>query len=453
MTAKSGGRVLGLWLMTALVAGNMIGSGIFLLPSSLASYGSIGIIAWVITAIGAIFLALVFAHLSIIIPKVGGPYAYCREGFGEFLGFQIAFNYWVAVWVGNAAIVVALISYLTVFWPALATDRGVGFFVSIAVVWFFTLVNIISIRQAGILQLITTIIKILPLFIIAIFGIFFIHPHNLSDFNISGQSIPSALMGAATLTLWSFIGLESATVPAEAVENPTKTIPRATIIGTTITALIYILSTVAVMGVLNVHTLRVSNAPYADAASIMFGHWAGLAVGLGAVISCIGALNGWILLQGQVPLAAARDKVFPKIFARQTKSGTPIFGLIGSSILITILLLLTLRESLVTQFTLIIKLATLSQLIPYFFTAMAELVILMRKREEFSPKRFAISVTIAILAGIYAFWAIGGAGEEIVYYGALLFFSSVPLYVIMKWRVGNNVISPIPIAEHREISS
>jgi basic amino acid/polyamine antiporter, APA family len=427
--------VLGLWMLTALVAGNMIGSGVFLLPSSLAAIGSIGILAWMLTSVGAIFLALVFAKLSMWIPKVGGPYAYCREAFGEFVGFQIAYNYWIAVCVGNAAIVVALLGYLAIFFPKIGSDPFLHYVVGIGFVWFLTFLNAADIRQAGIFQLLTTIIKVLPLLIIGFVGIFFIHPHNFTQFNITGKSNWTAFSGAATLTLWSFIGLESATVPAEAVIQPTKTIPRATIIGTALAAVIYILSTVSVMGIIGVSTLKTSTAPYADAANIIFNSsWASWGIALIAVVSCVGALNGWVLLQGQVPYAAAKDKLFPQSFARATKAGTPITGLFVSSILVSLLLLLTLNDSLVKQFTLITLLATLASLIPYFFTAMAELMLLIRLRKEFNRRRFIITALVAIIAGIYAFWAIYGSGVETVYYGTLLFFSGVPVYIWMKWR-------------------
>ncbi len=221
---------------------------------------------------------------------------------------------------------------------------------------------------------------------------------------------------------------------AESVIEPTRNIPRATIIGTIITALIYIASTIAIMGILGLGELKNSTAPYADAANMIFGRWGGIAVAVGAVISCIGALNGWVLLQGQVPFAAAKDNLFPQSFAKETKTGTPITGLIVSSVLITILMLLTLTESLVKQFTFITLLATLASLIPYFFTAMAELMLLIRMKDEFNPKRFALTASVAIIAGIYSFWAIYGSGEDTVYYGSLLFFSSVPVYIWMKWR-------------------
>lgn len=427
---------LGLWIVTALVAGNMIGSGIFLLPSSLAHFGSIGILAWVFTAFGAMLLALVFAQLSRLVPKVGGPYAYCREGFGNCVGFLVAYNYWIAVWVGNAAIVVAFTGYLSVFWPVLSVDNYDAFAVSVVVLWFITILNIFGLRKAGVLQLVTTILKIIPLILIAVVGIFYIHPeHYYGAFNISGKPFFIALTGAASLTLWSFIGLESATIPADSVVDPEKTISRATIIGTIIAAVIYISSTAVIMGIIPLQNLANSAAPYAAAANLIFGHWGGPLVAVGAIIACFGALNGWTLLAGQIPMAAARDNLFPKSFAKLSRHGAPAYGLVVSSVFVTLLLLLTLRDDLVEQFTFIILLATLSSLIPYFFTAMAELMLLFKNRDLFSQKRLAISIVIASLAGLYAFWTIIGAGAQIVYYGLLLMLTGVPVYVWVRWRI------------------
>lgn len=429
---------LGLWMLTALVTGNMIGSGIFLLPASLASYGSISLLAWIFTSAGALLIGLVFAKLSTIMPRIGGPYAYCREGFGDFVGFQMAYNYWIALWVGNAAIAVAFTGYLGFFIPALHGNAFLSFLVSASMVWLMTIVNIIGVRHAGLVQLVTTVLKLMPLLLIATLGLLFIDPENLKHFNLTGKSDFSALTGAATLTLWAFIGLESATVPAENVENPQRNIARATILGVLITAAVYIFSTLAVMGAIAPEQLKHSTAPFADAAKIMFGPVGGVLIAIGAVISCFGALNGWTLLQGQIPLAAARDGLFPKIFAKETRSGTPVMGLIISSVLITLLLLLTLSENLVKQFTFIILLATLASLIPYLFTTMAQLIVFIKHREMFKGKRLLGSVIIAILASAYAFWTIAGSGQEIVYYGVLLLFSSIPVYAWMKWRASRN---------------
>lgn len=431
-TSQKGG--LGLWMLTALVAGNMIGSGIFLLPASLAAYGSIGILSWIFTGVGAIFLALVFARLSTLIPKTGGPYAYCRAGFGDFIGFEVAYNYWIALCVGNAAIVVAFVGYLEQFWPQLHNNILLSFGVKMAAVWIMAFINIIGVRNAGTVQLITTILKMLPLLLISVVGLWYLNPHHFAEFNLTGKSNFAAFTGAATLTLWSFIGLESATVPAEQAKN-TRDIAKATILGTTIAAIIYILSTTAVMGLIPPSQLAHTNAPYAEAANLIFGRAGGLFIAIGAIISCLGALNGWTLLQGQVPMAAARDGLFPTFFAKEsTRFGTPVNGLVVSAILISLLLALTLNASLIEQFTLIILLATLSSLIPYFFTALAELMIFIKMRNEFNVQRFWGSSIISILAAAYAFWTIAGSGQEMVFYGCLLFLSGVPVYVWMQWR-------------------
>lgn len=427
-------RALGPWMLTALVAGNMVGSGIFYLPTELAGYGSISLLAWVFTSCGALLLALVFAKLGMLLPRIGGPYAYCREAFGEFVGFQMAYNYWIALWIGNAAITVALAGYLGVFFPVLNSSPIMSFFVSAGTLWTLTIINIIGVRWAGITQLVTTILKFAPLLLISIVGLIYLHPHNIPAFNTTGKSNISALSGAATLTLWAFVGLESATVPAEDVINPKRNIPRATIIGTLIAAVIYIIGTLAVMGQVPADQLAHSTAPFADAAKVLFGPIGASLIAFGAIVSCLGALNGWTLLPAQILLAASRDGIFPKMFAKESRFGTPTNGLIVTSILITGILLLTLDKGLVKQFQFITLLATLAGLIPYFFTTMAELMIFIKDRDLVKHEKLIPSVIVAILAGIYAFWTIIGSGQDTVFYGSLLFFSSIPVYVWMKYR-------------------
>lgn len=423
-------------MLTALVTGNMIGSGVFLLPAALASYGSISILSWMFTALGALSLAMVFGKLSTFIRKTGGPYAYCREGFGDFIGFLVAYNYWIALCVGNAAIVVAFTGYLGVFFPLLKTSSPLlSYTVSIGAVWFLTLVNIVGIQRAGFLQVVTTILKLIPLVLIAIIGLFYFKFKHLEFFNISGQSNFSAFTGAATLTLWSFVGLESATVPAGEAENPGHNILLATVLGTLVASLVYIVSTTVIMGIIPIKTLAHSTAPYADAAESIFGWWGGKMIALGAVISCFGTLNGWTLLQGQIPFAAAKDHLFPAAFAKESRFLTPAFALCASSIFISLLLLLTLSNNLVTQFTFIILLATLSSLIPYFLTVMSELVLFITRRESFKLRYPKLSLLVSVIAGIYAFWMVIGAGNEVVFYGTLLFLSGVPVYVWIKWKV------------------
>jgi APA family basic amino acid/polyamine antiporter len=440
---QASGAGLGFWMATALVIGNMIGSGIFLLPSSLAPFGGISIVGWIFTAVGAMLLALVFARLGRAYPKTGGPYAYSQLAFGDFVGFQTAWGYWINIWVGNAAIAVAFAGYLAVFWPEIGANPLLGAIVALAAIWLLTGVNALGVRAGGWVQAVTTIVKLVPLVAIGVIGLFRVDRANFLPFNASGESNFAAVTAVAALTLWAFIGLESATVPAEDVDDPERVIPTSTILGTAIAAAVYILGTIAVLGTVPQAQLAGSTAPFSDAASVIFGGWAGPLVAIGALVSTFGCLNGWILLQGQVPLAAARDGVFPTIFERRNEAGVPIAGLIISSLLVTILMATNYAEGLVALFTFAILLATLATLIPYAYAAMAELMLFATDRSRFSARNLTVDVVVALLAFGYALWAIAGAGGDVVLKGTLLFLAGIPVYVAVKWRARTRVAAPV----------
>ena len=436
-------RKLGLWMATALVVGNMIGSGVFLLPSSLASFGSISLVGWAITATGAVLLALVFARLGRAFPRTGGPYAYSRRAFGDFIGFQTAWGYWIAAWAGNAAIAVAFVGYLAVFWPGLAGNAVLAAVIAISAIWLLTWVNSLGVHQGGRLQVVTTVIKLLPLLAIALAGLFWIKASNFSPVLASGHGAGDAfhaVTGAAALTLWAFIGLESATVPAEDVKDPEKTIPRSTMIGTLLTAAVYVLGTVAVMGILPMSQLTGSTAPFADAASAIWGTTAGRVIAFGAMTAAFGALNGWILIQAQVPFAAARDGLFPKQFAKLNRFGAPAVGLWVSSALITGLVFMNYNKSLVDQFTFVILLATLTTLIPYAYSAAAQLMFFVQDRAMFDAKTMIRDSLVASAAFAYSFWAITGAGNDVVFKGTMLLLGGIPVYVWLKWQASREKI-------------
>jgi basic amino acid/polyamine antiporter, APA family len=450
-------RSLGLWMATALVVGNMVGSGVFGLPASLASTGPISLVSWVLTGAGAILLALVFANLGRAYPQTGGPYAYARRAFGDFAGFWTAWGYWIAAWAGNAAIATIFVAYASVFWPRLATDNVVAFTLGLSVIWLLTLVNIAGVRESGIVQLVTTVLKFVPLLLIGLIGLFYMESGNFTPFDPNHVSLIGhwhAITFAATLTLWAFLGLESATIPAEEVKNPTKTLPRATILGTVATTALYVLATVSIMGVIPAATLSGSEAPFADAARQIFGSTVlGVSpekfVAAVAMISTFGALNGWILIQGRIPLAAAQDRLFPAQFAQVSGTRrTPVVGLVASSVLLTALMAMNYQASLTDTFTKIIILATLTTLVPYAFAAAAQLMLMFREPERFSGRRLAVDATVAMLAFAYSFWMIYGAGQEYIAQGFLLLMAGIPVYVFMKWRQSREdvfvPISPAP---------
>ncbi|MBP1595160.1 MAG: amino acid permease [Acidobacteria bacterium] len=430
--AESTERGLGFWMCTALVTGNMIGSGVYLLPAALAPYGALSLLGWLFTVSGALVLALVFARLSRMVPGAGGPYAFTRAGFGDFAGFLVAWGYWISIWAGNAAIAVAFVSYLGFFFPALANNGALAAALAIASVWGLTVINGLGVRTAGKVQLVTTILKLAPLIAIGVFGLFYMKVENFAPVNPSGKPFFSAVTSAAALALWAFLGLESATIPAGDVRNPQKTIPRATILGTLLSSAVYMIGTAAVMGIIPSAELKNSTAPFADAARALWGGWAGYAVAAGAAISCFGALNGWILLQGQLPRAAAIDGLFPALFRRISPRGTPLAGLVLSSILVSLLVVTNYTRGLVGMFTFIILLSTLTALFPYVFCAMSALVLYNRERESTGERRLLGPSILASLAFAYSLWAIAGSGQETVFWGFLLLMGSLPVYVWIK---------------------
>lgn len=424
---------IGLIITTSLVIGNMIGSGIFVLPAALAPYGGISLLGWIFTAIGSLILAKVFSNFSkIILNKSGGPYAYAKAGFGDFIGFLVAWGYWVSVWITNGAIAIAIVGALSFFFPALNTTPIYSISLGLAFIWFFTWINSLGIKESGRIQVVTTVLKLLPLFFVIVVGMFFFDSSNFPSFNESEETTFSALSAVATLTLFAFLGLESATIPAANVHEPEKTIPKATMLGTIITTLVYILGTIVLFGILPMDVLMKSPAPFAEAAKLIGGDFAGYFVAGGAAIAAIGALNGWILIMGQIPMASAKDQLFPRVFKKENKRGTPIVGLIIGSILSSMVMLMNYTEGLVKQFEFMVLLTTLCCLIPYVFTAASYALVKIDKKLQAKGK--FNTILLSSLAFAYSMWAIYGSGSDTVFYGFLLLLAGVPLYVLMKWN-------------------
>ncbi len=420
---------LGLWTSTSLVAGNMIGAGVFLMPASLAAFGSISILGWILSAIGAYFLAKVFSNLSKLLPHIdGGPYAFTQNGFGDFAGFLIGWGYWISVWVANAAIAVSLVSALSTFFPILATNAIVAVATGLSTIWLLTWVNTMGIPTSGKVQLVTTILKLAPLIFVAIGGFFFVHTKNFTPFNISGQSNFAAISATFSITFFAFLGVECATIPAGSVANPEKTIPRATMLGTLLTTAVYILCTLSVMGMIPAKLLQHSVTPLADAGFIIGGKAASYLVSAGVAIAAFGALNGWILIQGQIPYAIAKDKLFPPIFKKENKKGVPALGVIIGSVLVSFLMVMNYSKGLVAQFQFLILLSTLTSLVPYLFCAAAYVIIRARKT-RLDTTTWIQTIITACISFAFSLWAIAGAGQEIVYWGFILLIVGVPFYV------------------------
>ena len=429
-----GKREIGLITATTLVLGNMIGSGVFLLPSSLAPYGGYSLIGWVISAIGALLLAGVFFRLAKRAPMAGGPYAYSREAFGDCIGFMVAWVYWIALVGGNATIAVAFASYMSAFIPALGAHPFYGALTAMAAVWVLIAVNIAGIRSAGTLQVVTTILKILPLLALALFGFTRFDPHLLAPGPHAGSPL-SAINICVAATLFAFIGVECATIPAGHVRDPEKTIPRATLLGTAIAAALYIACTSVVLGLLPASELANSQAPFADAGRLLWGGWAGWLIAGAAATSCFGALNGWTLIAGQFPQAVAKDGLFPNFFAQESARGTPVPALLIAGVINSLMVLANYSRGMVAMFTFMVLLTTLGNVVCYLFCSMADVVLAHRSARPV-PAR---NLVLAFAAFGFCLWAVIGAGKDAVFWNFVLLALGIPLYA---WQARNKQGAP-----------
>ncbi|MBO9708716.1 MAG: amino acid permease [Caulobacter sp.] len=421
--APKASRALGFWMCTALVVGNMIGSGVFMLPASLAPFGWNAVFAWMVTIAGGVCLAVVFAGLSHAFPKAGGPYAYTQEAFGPFVGFIVAWAYWISLWVGNAAIATGAVSYLSVLFPAIAKVQGLHLLVTLGAVWLMVGVNIAGARLAGGVQVVTTVLKLLPLIAVAGLAAWIVgHDHGASLMPFRPADIhPGGITAAATLTLWALLGLESATVPAGKVIDPVRTIPRATLAGTIFTGLIYLVVCSSVV-LLSPPELASSNAPLSDFVGRWWGGGWSKVLALFAAISAFGALNGWVLLQGEMPFAMARGGVFPAFLGKESKRGTPARAHLVSGGFVTVLILMNYAKSMADLFTFIALVATTASLFAYLACSLAALKLRAR------VGRSAGFAVVALLAGLYAAWTLTGAGGKAVLLGLGLLAAGAPFY-------------------------
>ncbi|WP_328767879.1 amino acid permease [Streptomyces sp. NBC_00286] len=431
----------GLAAATALVMGNIIGGGIFALPATVAPYGTVSLLAFLILSVGAVLLALLFGKLARRSPVTGGLYVYPRDAFGEFAGFLSAWSYWTMTWVSIAALAVATVGYADVLLP-LGDDKVLQAAVALAALWLPAAANFAGTRWVGGVQIVSTILKFVPLLLVATVGLFFIDTDNFGPFNASGDSVPGALAASAALLLYSFLGVESAAMSAGEVRDPERTVGRASVLGTLGSALVYLLGMVAVFGLVPHGELAESGAPFADAVDAMAGgHWGGTLIAAVAVASMVGCLNGWILMSAQMPYAAARDGLFPAAFARVGKGGIPGFGVLACAVLGTLLIGLNYTAGPDTTFRVLVLITTFTGCVPYLLSAAAQLYWLAQgSRERVRPAGLARDLIVAFLSFAFSFWLIAGAGYAAVYQGVLFLFAGIPVYVWMRGRSAGGAV-------------
>tara|TARA_Y100000768_G_scaffold181899_1_gene136232 strand:+ start:725 stop:2026 length:1302 start_codon:yes stop_codon:yes gene_type:complete len=414
----------------SLVMGNMIGAGIFMLPVSLSKYGSISIFGWIISGIMAFTLASIFRKLSKKYPGESGPFHYTEKSFGKFIGFFVIWGYWISILLVNASLAIAVTSYSTIFIKNL-NDPVLSLSFAVFIIILIGIINAFGIKKVGQFQFITTILKIIPLLATIIIGFFVFNHSNFTPINISTETNLEALTITTALTFFAFLGIESATIPADGIKNPKSTIPKATIIGTSLTFLIYVLSSIAIIGIMSPSEIVLSNAPYADAMGFVLGESAKSIIAIFAIISGLGCLNGWTLLQIEIPKSLAKKKLLGSIFSDIGSNRVPIKGLIISTILVIILLCLNYTKGLTNIFTYLILTSTFCTLILYFFISLSEIINVFKNKKPISE--YSGSLATGIFAFLFCIWMIIGVGIESIISGIILLSLSIPIYIYQKY--------------------
>ncbi len=416
---------IGLIPATLMVAGNMMGSGVFMLPANLAAIGGIAIFGWIITIIGSICLALVFAKHASLDPAAGGPYAYTKKAFGDYMGYQTNLVYWLANVVGNVGLAVAGLGYLTPFLPALK-DPVVMALAQISIIWILTYANILGPKVVSRIQALTTICALLPIVGMALLGWFwFSKTTYAAGWNVSGKHDIAAIGMTLNFTLWAFIGVESASVSAAVVKNPSKNVPIATVAGVILAAVCYILSSSAIMGIIPNKELVASSAPFADAIRIALGDGAAKVVALCAAVGCLGSLGGWTLLVGQTAQAAAKDGLFSNVFARENSKGVPSAGLAIVAGIMSLQVLATMSPTASQQFGKIASIAVIMTLLPYIYSAVALNVLGYQKMPKDS---YIFYVFVGVVAAVYCLCAMVGSDGEQTRWALMFVIATILFY-------------------------
>jgi APA family basic amino acid/polyamine antiporter len=425
--------------------GSIIGVGIFNLPTSLAGYGPITLVSMGLTTIGAVALALLFAALSRRLPADGGPYAYSRVAFGNRFGFANAWSYWITAWAGNAAIAVGWVLYVEEF---INTGHNKWWSILLVLVglWIPAAINLSGVRNMGSVQVMTTVLKFAALAFMSTVGLLYITTANYSPWNVSGESAISAVGGGMAIALFSYLGVEVAAVAAAKVRDPDRNIPKATILGTLATAVVYMLSLIAVFGILPSSTLADSTAPFSDAVNSMFGgtFW-GNVMAIVVIISGFGALNGWTMICAEMPLAAANDGLFPAQFKQLSKKSVPTFGIVASTLLASVAMVINYMGSGgATVFTTLVLMTGITAAIPYGFSALAQIKWRLMDKRELHGALFARDMTVAGLSLVFSvlfIWYSRNTGNSFWVYWAPFFLAGgamvlgVPVYLAQRGKM------------------
>ena len=430
MSAKS--NKIGVVQLTILTMVNMMGSGIIMLPTKLAEIGTISIVSWLVTAVGSTALAYAFAQCGMFSRKSGGMGGYAEYSFGKAGNFMANYTYGVSLVIANTAIAISAVGYGSEFLGATLSPLSIALW-TIFTLWLATILNFGGARITGNISSFTIWGVIIPVVGISIIGWKWFdgsmyvnswNPHNVPTFDAIGVSI--------SMTLWAFLGLESACANSDAVENPEKNVPIAVLGGTLGAAVIYIVSTNVIAGIVPNLELANSTAPFGLAFAHMFNETVGKVIMSLMVMSCFGSLLGWQFTIAQVFKSSAEEGYFPAFFKKVTSKGAPIVGMVTITSLQTLLSLMTISPSLNKQFNVLVDLAVVTNVIPYLLS-MAALAVLLKTENVPQPK-YKKTVLVAFIGSVYSIYALYAAGEQAMLYGSIVTFIGWTLYGFVSYK-------------------
>ncbi|MGO8824395.1 MAG: APC family permease [Acidimicrobiales bacterium] len=429
---------MGLTSATGLVIGSIVGTGVFTMPAVLAGAGTMGIAVLAVIALGAMLLAVLFGQLTKRVPNSdGGLYAYSRHEFGDFAGYLVGWCYWVQSWAGNAAIVASWVFYVDALFGWAHNTGMENWFIAMVGLWVPALINLAGVRQMAWFQNVTVVLKFLPLLFVGVIGWFFVTSANFGPFNATGGSLYSGIGIAAGVALFSFIGVEAAAITAKRVRDPRRNVMRASVVGTALSALLYVLVTAVVMGLVSHHTLVGTGSPFVNAFDTMFPHnaWAGKFIAAVAVVSGIGALNGWTLIVTETSRAIAQDDLFPRPFAWSDRKGTAWFGILVGTALPSLLMLWSYNTKAgLTVFTYLVDLTVVTVAIPYFMSAIAQLTFLVSRRRTVNGWALARDLMVAGISVLFSMWVTFASGYQVVYQALVVILVGLILYAFLNAR-------------------
>ena len=430
MNAPGPERRIGPLLATGLVAGNIIGSGVFLLPATLGAIGSISVVGWVLATLGAFVTTAVFASLGRISASLDGMVGYAGQGLGRFFGFAIALIYWMGAWVGTVAMAVAVAGYFVVFTPSLAKPLPLAL-VAVGAIWLFTLVNLVGARAAARFSSLTLVAGLVPILAVGLFGWFWFDPRVFAgSWNVSGHSGVDAVRLSMISTFWAYTGFESAAVASAVVRDPQRNVPISTYAGTALAAAVYIAASVALMGLAPARELAASTAPFAFAAARVLGPVAASLVAICALIKTSGTLNGWILVVAEAARAGADVRLFPGRLAPQHRDRPPARIMIGMAAVMSAVVLASVSPSLGRQFQVLIDVSTVWTIVPYMICC-AALWRLARGLDR--PARIAAR-TASLAAFGFNLWLVTTGDAVTLWLTAALIAATAGLWLIAPSR-------------------